>query len=306
MSTLRIFLFGGVRVFHDDLPPVAKITHRVQALLAYLLLQSHHGQPRDALTDLFWGDHSQERARNCLNTTLWRLRSALEPAGIPHGTYLVTTPSGGIGFNWESDYWLDTQVFEKCTNCILACPISGMETSDAQDLENALRLYADELLDGFYDDWALRERERMRCLYLNSLAQLMRYYRQHGAYEKGLTCGQQILNLDPLREEVHREIMWLYLAMGQRAMAVKQYEMCRRILAKELGIPPMEETEALYNRILQGSGAAATSHATLPGPDSLGLALQQLRESMEALHDAQDRVRQAAQMVERLTGRHDA
>ena len=54
-----------------------------------------------------------------------------------------------------------------------------------------------ELLEGFYDDWVLRERERLRLLYLRCLRQLMHVYRQQGAFEESLACAQQILACDP-------------------------------------------------------------------------------------------------------------
>lgn len=302
MSTLRISLFGGVRVAHDGRPPRAKITHTVQALFAYLLLQPHRSQPREVLANLFWGDHRQDRARSCLNTTLWRLRHVLEPEGIPAGTYLIAMPSGEVSFNWESDHWLDTAVFEERIDRVLARPIDVMEASDAQDLENAVQLYVGELLEGFYDDWALRERERLRCLYLNSLAHLMRYYRQHGAYEKGLASGQQILNLDPLREEVHREMMWLYLESGQRVLAVRQYEICRELLVAELGITPMEETQAAYAQIAPKADQG-WQRSTVMEQTGIQDILQQLSLTVHSLDRAREQLQRAIRFVEGITDR---
>ncbi|MFQ5343214.1 MAG: BTAD domain-containing putative transcriptional regulator, partial [Anaerolineae bacterium] len=176
MSVLRISLFGSVRLAHDDRPSEMKVTRTVQALLAYLLLQRHRAHPREVVAGLLWDDHSEDRARSCLSTALWRLRCALEPEGIPRGTYLVTTPAGEIGFNHESDHWLDVAVFEEQAGQVQAQPIHTVEAADVQELESVLQLYTGDLLEGFYDDWALRERERLRLLYLNSLAYLMRYY----------------------------------------------------------------------------------------------------------------------------------
>src|SRR5207247_8468334 len=104
MSVLRVFLFGSVRVVHDDAPSIPKLTRRVQALLAYLLLQHCRTDTRDTLANLFWGEYSQDRARSCLNTALWRLRRALEPPGVPPGTYLATPPQEGISFNCDSPF----------------------------------------------------------------------------------------------------------------------------------------------------------------------------------------------------------
>lgn len=251
MNLLKIHLFGHFQLDHAGHQDTVKVTRVIQGLLAYLLLYRHRIHPREVLAGLFWGDHREERARSCLSTALWRLRLVLEPPNTLKGTYLLTTPLGEVGFNRESDYWLDVAVFEDKVGSVLEKPSEQLRVHDVTDLQEALSLYTGDLLEGFYEDWALRERERLRALHLKSLRHLMRYWRRCGDFEAGLECGRQILAYEPLWEEVHREVMRLYVANGQKALAIKQYQTCCGILNKELGIAPMEETEALYYRILQ-------------------------------------------------------
>jgi len=254
MSSLRVFLFGGFQIAHHDHPTAnSKMTRGVKALLAYLLLFRQRIHPREVLAGLFWGDHSEERARSCLSTALWRIRRVLEPEGIPKGTYLVTTSTGEVSFNQESSHWLDVAEFEETLSPCLRRPAQQSEVQDPCRLQSALELYTGDLLEGFYDDWALRERERLRLLYIQSLFHLMRCYKEHNQHEKSLACGLQILNYDPLREEIHREVMRLYQKSGQRTMAIRQYRSCCEILEKELGVSPMEETRLLHDEILKAS-----------------------------------------------------
>ncbi len=86
MATLRISLFGNIRIAHADWAADVKITRAVLSLLAYLLVYRRRIHPREVLTALFWGDHSEERARSCLSTALWRLRRVLEPGDTAKGT----------------------------------------------------------------------------------------------------------------------------------------------------------------------------------------------------------------------------
>ena len=252
MSSLRVCLFGGFQIAHDSDPTANnKMTRGVKALLAYLLLFRHRIHPREVLTGLFWGDHSEERARSCLSTALWRVRRALEPEGTPKGTYIVTTSTGEVGFNQESSHWLDVAEFEERLSPFLRWPSQQGEAQDPGKLQGAIELYTGDLLEGFYDDWALRERERLRLLYMKSLVHLMRGYKEHNEYEKSLACGLQILSHDPLREEIHREVMRLYVDCGQRTLALRQYKLCCEILDEELGVPPMEETRLLHDKIVQ-------------------------------------------------------
>jgi hypothetical protein len=81
-------------------------------------------------------------------------------------------------------------------------------------------------------------------------------------YARAIGYGQDILDRDALREDVHRELMRLFLLNGQRAMALHQFETCRASLRKELAIEPMRETQALYQRIAD----SAVRRAGEPSP----------------------------------------
>lgn len=304
MATLRINLLGSVRLTHGDWPSAAGLPRAGQSLFAYLLLHRDRTHRREVIADTFWGDIGAHRARNCLNTALWRLRRVLEPDGIPRGAYLTTTGAGEIGFNWASDHWLDVATFEDRVKRVLARPARAMEANDIRTLERALALYTGELLEGFYDDWTLRERERLHRLYLNSLAHLMRSYGQRGATDDALRYGQRILELDPLREDIQREMMRLYLASGRRARAVRQYEACCQVLARELGVEPMPETQAIYAEARRSPGQLLeiAPALDLPEPGEYQRALQELRLAKEDLAQAQLRLLRAIQLVEQLGG----
>ena len=294
MGILQVILLGGVRVTHNNWHNEAKLTREIRALLAYLLLQRHRAHSREVLADVFWGEQSHERAHKALNTALWRLKQALEPAGIPAGTYLISAHAGEVAFNRESQYWLDVEVFEQETNHLIAYPSQTADEPNVQELEKIMDLYRGELLEGLYDEWALRERERLRALYLKSLIYLLQYYKFHGVYEKASTFGQQILNLDPIREDIHREMMRIYLESGQRALAARQYGICQLTLAKELGISPMEETQALYAQIFPEAHKSHLPPAA-EEPRNFEQAVGQLREVSHTIDLAREQVQQALQ-----------
>lgn len=286
MNILQVRLFGRVQVSHNNWQTEVNITRISQGLLAYLLLQRHRSHSRDELAALFWGEQSEDKARGCLNTALWRLRCALEPSGTPHETYLHGNHVGEVEFNRASRYWLDVAAFEEHIRRILVTPMETIEERKVQKLRSVMQLYRGELLEGFYDDWALRERERLRTLYLNGLAYLMKYERYQGNYENGLSYGRQILELDPLREEIHRELMRLYLENQQRPLAVRQYKACCEMLRAELDIEPMLETQALYAQIMVSGEPGQTEYAK-ESPDHLRETLQDLQQvaqSVERVH----------------------
>lgn len=76
--------------------------------------------------------------------------------------------------------------------------------------------------------------------------------------------------------------MRLYFKNGQRAQALRQYEKCREILASELAVSPVEETQILYTQISQKTGgepAASNPQLDLISAEKV---LSQLRKN---IHD---------------------
>lgn len=292
MSSLRINLLGCVRVQHDGESAPTKLPHRVQALLAYLVLHRERTHRRETLSALFWGEQSEASARSCLSTSLWRLRQILEPPKLARGTYLLADPGGEVGFKSRGDYWLDVAVVEDAVRRL------RHDKSDVRDLpaaERALEHYTGDLLDGFYDEWALRERERVRLLYLDGLSRLLVAYRDADNVERALHHASRILELDPLREEIHREVIRLHLRQGRRAQAVAQYQLCRDVLARELSVEPMPETHALVADLLPGA-AIAVSHSDAPG--SRSRMLSPLRDAVRALDTVRDQLRRAIEVAD--------
>ncbi len=301
MVALRISLLGVMRVSRGAEAIEDKMHRPVKGLLAYLLLFPRV-HAREVLLNFFWGDYSEARARKCLNTALWRLRKVLEPEGVPRGTYLITTSMGKIGFNRRSNYCLDVAEFEKHVQKALAKPYNLLTAGQALALENALSLYTGELLEGFYDDWALRERERFYSLNLRGLAHLLKYYRHHKDYDKAISCGQKILDHDPLREEIHREIMRLHAANRQRPLAIRQYETCCRILDDELSVGPMDDTRLLHDRICSQTKPDLNPSDRQVNPGTAHQILNQAQKALREFDRVSEQLRRMTKRLEQFIG----
>lgn len=250
MASLSVKLFGCPQVSDSSNGSEIRLPKIVQALFAYLLVERHRPHSREVLAGIFWGDNSQEKARACLNTAVWRLRSTIEDAIHPDSPYLLMTPQGEISFNANSSYWLDIEAFENLVNQITPGSTSSAPGDHIRSAEQAVELYQGDLLEGYYSDWVLRERERLNSRYLACLAYLMSACYDQNDIESSLWYGQELLNREPLSEQTHRALMRIYWQSGQRAMAIRQYERCRSILQTELGIAPMPETEKLYQQVI--------------------------------------------------------
>lgn len=299
MSDLRIHLLGNVRLYHGTSGYETKMPRNAKALLAYLILQRCRSHPREVLASLFWGDYSEDNARSSLRTSLWRLRQILEPEGVTRGRYLLTNSSGEVGFNRESDYWLDVEAFESQARQVLSTPMDDMRSANIQDLEQATQIYNGELLEGFYLDYFLRERERLRALYLDGLILLMRFYKNQRAFDQSLAYGQKILDQEPLREEIHREMMRLYMESGERALAMRQYKVCKKIMEEELGILPMEETRALHAQIASVGENGKWHEGLSREPLNIQQSLESLNKAIECLDATREQLNRAVRFMRR-------
>lgn len=312
---LRIYLFGSVRVHYDEPYREIHLTRTTQALLAYLILQGARPCPRQVLAGVFWGDSDESSARNCLNTALWRMRLALEEAPTCHESILLSTASGEICLNPECPVWVDTLSFESSLRPMLARPATALLPAEISSLEQSLDLYQGELLESFYDDWALRERERMRLLYLNAKECLMHCYWERNELERSLETGLQLLRHDPLREDIHRAVMRLYHATGRRSQALLQYEQCRELIWQELGITPMPETQSLAEKIQAGEplvpspaapvgGGAARPASALAKQTSAAVTLddvrQRLQQAQQTFNQAQQQLQDALELLNKF------
>jgi DNA-binding SARP family transcriptional activator len=296
MITIHFTLFGSMRMYDEEKTEEIQLTSAIQLLLAYLLLNRHRTCSRDVLVDLFWQELDEDKARNCLNTALWRLRKALKPYETASCAYLVSNTNGEIGFNPLSQYWLDVAEYTSHVRPILSTPVEEVDSGTIARLESTLDLYQGELLEGVYADWAISEREHLRILHHNCLAYLMEYHRLHLEFDKSLAYGQKILEDDPLREEIHRAVMRLHMACGQRSLAIRQYRTCQEALLQELGIAPMDETQALFLEII---GEGSTTPLLTADSEKLR-STQTLLALQQALHGIDQIRSQVVQAIKSL------
>jgi len=179
--------------------------------------------------------------------------------------HLITSDRrGAIALCPQADVWLDVAEFDRLVGPGLSHAPERLTDGDIDGLERAVLLYKADLLVDLSDDWALRARERYRRSFLNALYRLMQIATIRRQWNDGIGHAQRILDHDALREDVHRDLMQLFVASGQRALALRQFEHCRELLRRELAIQPMRETQALYRRI-------ADSAVGVPGAEVMVL-----------------------------------
>lgn len=260
-SSLTLFTLGGLEIRKDDQPLTGLASRKAEALLVYLATEDH-AYPREVLADLLWDDRSSTQALSNLRVLLNSLRKHLGEELETSRQSARLRPSRA----WRMDS-LDFETLLRAEQERNA-GLTSLTESGAENLEAALRLYRGDFLQGVYlressrfEEWATLNRERLRLLAVTALENLLDYYKRCGDYPAGIRAAQRLLEFDPLREESHRQLMLLLARNGQTALALRQYDLLRVMLEKEMGISPAPETEALHRKL---SAAPAASGSGLP------------------------------------------
>jgi DNA-binding SARP family transcriptional activator len=214
--------------------------------LAYLVLYRELDHPREVMIEHFWSSHEPMRARSCLGTALSRLRKGFQIEG---GDWLEISARGEPRLSRTAPIWFDIVAFETGISSVLDAPEGELAPQLRDDLIATLRHYRGDLLLGWYDNWVLTERERLRLLCLRGHRRLMEHFAAVGDTENALAAGQAALRIEPLQELVQQRVIELYRASGQRAAAIQQYERLSKLLASDLGIAPSKNIRALIESI---------------------------------------------------------
>ena len=244
MSRLDIRLLGPTEVEIDN-ESIKVDTRKAIALLAYL---SVTGQPhrRDHLAALLWPESDQSRARAALRRTLSSLSNAL---GREH----LEISRDSIGLSHDGQQFCDAAEFRRLLDAARA------DQPSTSELEAAVNLYRDDFMEGFslrdspaFDDWQYLEADSLRRALAGTLEQLTVDRAAAGEIGQAIEHATRWLNLDPLQESAHRQLMRLHASQGDRASAIQQYRECVQILDQELDVAPLEETTELYLAIMDG------------------------------------------------------
>ena len=248
MGDLQVSLFGKFCVGCEGHDLSGFEQGKVQELFCYLLL--HRGRPlaREILAGLLWGDYPTQQARRYLSKTLWQLQTSLSQANAAcHNLlqadleWLLLTPQPGM--------CLDVAEFEQAYAQVRDLPGPNLTRELYTELCGATELYRGDLLEGWFQDWCLCERERLQYIYLIMLEKLMRYCAAHALYEAGQSYAYSILSIDRARERTHRDLIRLFYLAGDRTGALRQYHLCCAALQEELGVQPSQRTQNLYAQV---------------------------------------------------------
>ena len=95
-----------------------------------------------------------------------------------------------------------------------------------------------ELLPGWFEDWVLFERERLRQLYLHTLETFATASLRRERFGDAVEAALASIRAEPLRESPYRLLIEVHLAEGNFGEALRTYQSYRALLGRELGVAP--------------------------------------------------------------------
>ena len=195
----------------------------VQRVMAYLALQERP-TPRRQVASKLWPDVEERRCSANLRSALWRIRRP--------DTELVVCCGGDLSISAEVS--VDVRSMTVLANRLL-------DSADScDDLALSHETLGGDLLPGWYEDWVLLERERIRQLRLHALDALAERLIALGRYGQAVQVSLKSVEEEPLRETPHRLLVHVHLAEGNVSEAVREYDRYRELLSDELGVEPSE------------------------------------------------------------------
>ena len=219
---------------------------KIETLLCRLGLQSGRRVPRAVLVNVLWPASDSTQATQSLNSLIYSLHKLLGDA--LGGAAPVLHEDGYYRLDVEVGVGVDVACFDTWANTGDQQVRAGDLTRAATSYRHSIDLYRGDLAVET-DVGGVLERERLRARFLSLLAYLADEQYRAGEYGACLENAWRLLGHDPCREDAHRIVMRCYVRRGERAAALRHYQVCEQILRAEFDAAPELATTALFDQI---------------------------------------------------------
>jgi DNA-binding SARP family transcriptional activator len=239
---VRISLLGQPRIASADGTRAYALGRKTLNVLAYLILHRQRPAVRDSVAFALFPDDEEESARNNLRRNLSYLLSSLPPR--TEETRFILANNETIAWNEDAHADIDVVVFERAI-------------ADGRD-DEAIAIYGGDLLPTLYDDWTNATRERLRDAFHAALTRTIARDRSVRNFDRATERAHRMLEEDPWREDIVRQLMAIRYEAGDRAGALATFERFAARLKTEMDAEAMPETFGIRDAILRGARLATS------------------------------------------------
>ena len=268
LSTVRLSLAGALTLQSGDVTITASELggRRVSLALAVMFIERASPVSGERLADILWPDDLPPTWASATRAAVSKVRAVLDRLGLGEECSIVTTAAG-----YEVHAGHGVQIVVDVEEAVdgagrAAAALADGDVMGAIDLARACRpALARPALVGEDGPWATALREKQRDAHVACLETLAAARLALGQTTLAAATARDAIALAPLHESAHRSLMAAHAAGGNRGEALRAYELCRALLAEEMGVSPSAETEALYVQLLGDEPAPQAAPVALPG-----------------------------------------
>ena len=244
-----------------------EVTGKAAVVLALLALEGQVERRR--MAPLLWPGSSDGQARNNLRTLVHRLNQRLDAEMVAGAEHLRLDPALLCVVEQDDQTLLAALRAGGPQACELLAR-AGLEAEPSEALAQWLGSARQRLL-----------RQQLTGLSetLTALLRSADLARAPAQAERAIALARACVQLEPLSERWHRQLMDTLASCGDRAAALAAYEDCKAQLREQVGVLPDMQTRTVQLRILQGQAqeqqqaqGTATSHE-LPQPSKQPMAV---------------------------------
>jgi DNA-binding SARP family transcriptional activator len=194
---------------------------------------------RADICQAFWPDLPLDQAVNVFHVTKRRLHKALGFDVLIHkGGHYRVNPALNLQYD----------VLDFVGSLVEARTAEGVEAEESW--QYAIDLYRGDYLQGHDDAWIIARRADFREGYLEALTELARIRQAQGEDELALGLFLRAVSESPNREDLHREVIYLYGQLGRRSEAAEHYQNLKKTMEERYSISPSPETRAVYQEAI--------------------------------------------------------
>lgn len=219
----ELALLGGF-VFSIGGDALLGISAGSQRLLAFLAIRDQV-ITRNLVAGTLWPESTDEHASASLRSAVSRLGGAARQA------VKVTVGDLGLAEGVAVDVHLSQALAHRLID-------RDGQRSDADIAAAAVAALSDDLLPGWYDDWAVIAAEDWRQLRLHALEAVAARLTEADRLAEAAAAALAAVRAEPLRESARAALIRVHMAEGNQSEALGEFNRYRVLLRAELDIEP--------------------------------------------------------------------
>jgi len=189
---------------------------------------------RSLVAGTLWPESSDERAGASLRSALSRIDGPAREA------LKVTAADVSLSEGVAVDVHRSRSLARRLTE-------SAGAPADADIAGSAVSALSNELLPGWYDDWAVIAAEDWRQLRMHALEAVAARLTDAGRLAEAAAAALAAVRAEPLRETARAALIRVHMAEGNQSEALGEFERYRVLLRAEIGVEPTSRLSRLLS-----------------------------------------------------------